>query len=180
MRRFATRLSYANVSATLALCIALGPPTAAAAAQLITGDDVQDGSITGVDIRDHSVARRDVDSRALLPPSLSATHDPITDYQDRAVIVRRPIPRGIWLLLGRFTVTNTGANSDNFGCGFRVAGNLVQSAGASVDAGQRANVNAANVVRVGRTHRGVAVICDTNGTTTLDISKISLRLIKLG
>ncbi|MDX6533678.1 MAG: hypothetical protein QOF68_1422, partial [Gaiellales bacterium] len=57
---------------------------------------------------------------------------------------------------------------------------LVQSAGASVDAGQRANVNAANVVRVGRTHRGVAVICDTNGTTTLDISKISLRLIKLG
>jgi hypothetical protein len=180
MHRLATRLSYANVAATLALCVALAPPVVAGAAALITGRDIQDGTITGADVRDQSIGRPELTDSALLPPRRSASHAPIVDYQDLAAIVRRPIPRGIWLLLGRFTVTNTGASSDSFGCGFRVAGNLVPAAGASVDAGKRANVSAANVVRVSRTHRRVALLCDTNGTTTLDLSNITLTLIRLG
>jgi hypothetical protein len=180
MRRPRTRISYSNVAATLALCVALGPPAAAGAAALITGTDVQDGSITGVDIRDQSIGRRDISGPALLPSRLSATHAPISDYQAGAPIVRLPIPRGIWLLLGRFTVTNTGAGSDSFGCGFHVAGNTVPSAGVSVDVGQQAHASAANVVLIGRAHRAVTVLCNTNGTTTLDLSKISLNMIKLG
>lgn len=46
--------TYANVVATLALVLALGG-TSYAAAGLITGQDIKDGTVTGADVKKHSV-----------------------------------------------------------------------------------------------------------------------------
>jgi hypothetical protein len=57
-KRLRSHLSYANVTATLALFVALGGTSYAALS--ITGRDVQDGSLTGIDIRDGSLATADL------------------------------------------------------------------------------------------------------------------------
>lgn len=49
---------YANVVATLALVVAVGGTSYAAAT--ITGKDVKDGSLTGKDLKQHSVAAADL------------------------------------------------------------------------------------------------------------------------
>jgi hypothetical protein len=54
---------YANVTATLALFVALGGTSYAAAT--ISGSDVQNGSLTGSDIRNESLKSRDVDNGSL-------------------------------------------------------------------------------------------------------------------
>jgi hypothetical protein len=55
LRALARRLSYANVTATFALVIALG---GASYGLVITGGQIKDHSITGRDIRDHSFGSR--------------------------------------------------------------------------------------------------------------------------
>jgi hypothetical protein len=54
---------YANVTATLALFVALGGTSYAAAT--ISGSDVQNGSLTGSDVRNESLKGRDVDNGSL-------------------------------------------------------------------------------------------------------------------
>jgi hypothetical protein len=54
---------YANVTATLALFVALGGTSYAAAT--ISGSDVQNGSLTGSDVRNESLKSRDVDNGSL-------------------------------------------------------------------------------------------------------------------
>jgi len=51
------KITYANVTSTLALMLALGGTSYAAV--LITGRDVKNGSLTGADVRDRSLAARD-------------------------------------------------------------------------------------------------------------------------
>jgi hypothetical protein len=58
MSRIRTRVSYANVVATLALFVALGG--SATAALLITGKQVKNGSLTGVDVKNSSLTGGDV------------------------------------------------------------------------------------------------------------------------
>ena len=58
LSRILTRLSYANVVATLALFLALGG--GAYAAMNVTGADVRDDSLTGRDVRKNSITRKDV------------------------------------------------------------------------------------------------------------------------
>jgi hypothetical protein len=58
LARLRSRLSYANVVATLALFVALGG--SAVAASQITGDQVKDGSLTGDDIKNESIKSKDV------------------------------------------------------------------------------------------------------------------------
>lgn len=58
MSRIRSRLSYANVVASLALFVALGGSSYAAVK--ITGKQVKDGSLTGADIRNGSIAVRDL------------------------------------------------------------------------------------------------------------------------
>jgi hypothetical protein len=55
MTRLLSRLSYANVMATLAFFLAVSGATAGAAA-LVTGADIRDRSITGADVRNHSLS----------------------------------------------------------------------------------------------------------------------------
>ena len=52
------RLTYANVTATVALFVALGGSSYAALT--VTGRDVQDGSLTGKDIRSRSISSVDL------------------------------------------------------------------------------------------------------------------------
>jgi hypothetical protein len=55
--RLRSKLSYANVTATLALFVALGGSSYAAIS--ITGKNVKDGSLTTKDVKDRSLLRRD-------------------------------------------------------------------------------------------------------------------------
>ena len=57
MRTLRTRLSYANVTASLALFIALGGTSYAAVK--ITGSDVKDGSLTSADVKNRSLRAKD-------------------------------------------------------------------------------------------------------------------------
>ncbi len=58
MRRLRSHLSYANVTATLALFVALGGSSYAAIK--VTGKNVKNSSLTGADIRNNSVTGKDV------------------------------------------------------------------------------------------------------------------------
>jgi hypothetical protein len=66
------RLSYAGVTATLALFIAIGGSAAAGAQALITGRDVVDHSLTGVDVANHSLTGADIRAGSLGSDSFSA------------------------------------------------------------------------------------------------------------
>ncbi len=57
------RLTYANTMATIAVVIALGGTSYAAAK--VTGRDVRDGSLTGADLKDSSLQSRDIENRSL-------------------------------------------------------------------------------------------------------------------
>lgn len=57
------KISYANVTSTLALLIALGGTSYAAAT--ITGKDVKDGSLTGKDIKNNSLTGKDIKNGSL-------------------------------------------------------------------------------------------------------------------
>src|SRR3954454_15216087 len=58
-----SRLSYSNVVATLALFVALGGTSYAAAK--LTGKDIKDSSLTGRDVKDKSLTGQDVKDRSL-------------------------------------------------------------------------------------------------------------------
>lgn len=60
LTRVITRLTYANVMATLALFFALGGTAVAGATVLITGADIRDGSITGRDVSNRSLSGSDL------------------------------------------------------------------------------------------------------------------------
>jgi type VI protein secretion system component Hcp len=57
IRTLAARLTYANVTSTVCLFIALGGSAYAAAT--VTGASVRNGTLTGADIKDHSLRSRD-------------------------------------------------------------------------------------------------------------------------
>jgi hypothetical protein len=60
LTRVITRLTYANVMATLAFFFALGGTAVAGATVLITGADIRDGSITGRDVHNRSLSGSDL------------------------------------------------------------------------------------------------------------------------
>jgi hypothetical protein len=57
------RLTYTNVTATIALFVALGGTSYAAAT--ISGRDIRTGTVTGSDLRNESVTGRDIDNSTL-------------------------------------------------------------------------------------------------------------------
>lgn len=69
--KFASRMSYANVVATLALFVALGGSSYAAI--VITGQNVKDNSLTGKDIKNRSLLNEDFKIGALRPGPPGAT-----------------------------------------------------------------------------------------------------------
>ena len=63
LAKLRTRLTYANVVATLALFVALGGSYAAIS---VTGKNVKNGSLTGKDVKNSSLTTSDVKNRSLL------------------------------------------------------------------------------------------------------------------
>jgi hypothetical protein len=63
MPRMRTRATFANVTALLALVVALGG--SATAAVLITGKNVKDGSLSGVDVKNESLLSADIKNGSL-------------------------------------------------------------------------------------------------------------------
>ena len=59
------RLSYASVTATLALLLAVGGTSAVGAQALLTGRNVKDGSLTGADIQNDSLTGADIAAGSL-------------------------------------------------------------------------------------------------------------------
>ena len=68
MAKLRARATYANVTATLALFVALGGVSYAAVT--ITGKNVKNGSLTGADVKNNSLTGRDV--KGLGPSDFSA------------------------------------------------------------------------------------------------------------
>ena len=65
MPRLRTKLTYANVMATIAVFVALGGSSYAALR--ITGQNVKDGSLSGKDVKDQSLTGGDVKNGTLAP-----------------------------------------------------------------------------------------------------------------
>jgi hypothetical protein len=66
------RLSYASVTATLALFIAIGGTTAVGAQALLTGRNVKDESLTGADVQNDSLTAADIKAGSLGSNAFSA------------------------------------------------------------------------------------------------------------
>lgn len=66
------RLTYAGVTSTLALFLAIGGTTAVGAQALLTGSEVQDDSLTGADVQNHSLSSADIRAGSLGSNAFSA------------------------------------------------------------------------------------------------------------
>src|SRR4051794_19771168 len=84
MSRLRSRLTYANVMATVAVFIALGG--SATAAVLITGKNVKDGTLTGKDIKNSSIGSVDVKDGTLLPKDFRGARLPAGPKGDTGTV----------------------------------------------------------------------------------------------
>jgi hypothetical protein len=98
------RLSYANLTATLALFLALGG-TSYAALQ-VTGSNVKNGSLTGSDIKNESLKSGDVDNGSLLAKDFKSGQLPAGPQGPEG-------PQGIQGIQGPAGATNVVARRTN-------------------------------------------------------------------
>jgi hypothetical protein len=83
------RITYTNVTATIALFVALGGTSYAAAT--ISGRDIRNGTMTGADLRNGSVTGRDIDNSTLAGGDFrdaSMTSSDVDDESLRAADVK--------------------------------------------------------------------------------------------
>jgi len=87
---------------------------------------------------------------------------------------------GVYLVSGRVTITNNSGATVNIFCGVRFEGNLVPSAGGSVNDGTTATFQIPYVYTVEDPSSGVQLVCDSCGATTgVSVSDIRLNLFKV-
>jgi hypothetical protein len=173
----------------------------------LTGADIQNNSLTGADVRDGSLGSNAFSSaaRANLRGATGDTGAPgpagpagaqgpagqgvtvttttgpdVTGYQDMDTLAVATLPAaGDYVMFGRITVHNTGANSDNLQCGLFDDNGAFGGGGVSVNAGETATTSVVGAISA--THGGdVTLKCQGNGQTTFDISDITIRLHGLG
>ena len=65
------RLTYSNITSTIAVVVALSGGAVAAASALITGAEVKDGSLSGLDIRNQSLSGLDIKDGSLASSAFS-------------------------------------------------------------------------------------------------------------
>jgi hypothetical protein len=88
---------------------------------------------------------------------------------------------GVYLVSGRVMITNNSGSTVNVGCGVQIEGNLVPSAGGSVNDGASATLQIPYVYTVEDASGGVQLICDSGGAGGgVSVSDIHLNLFKLG
>lgn len=78
------RLSYTNVTATLALFVAFGGTSYAAAT--LDGADVRNGTVTGSDLRSESVTGRDIDNGTLTGSDLKTGSVTTSDLDNGSLL----------------------------------------------------------------------------------------------
>jgi hypothetical protein len=208
--RLLRKLTSAHAIALVALFVALGSTAGAAAVELITGEDIRDGSITGRDVRNHSLRGKDLhrssikarqlrtgsvrsaevrngtlrardfnrtDLPGLTKKTVRAAN--ISNYSDFDPIVSYRTPRaGDFLVLARFSVTNTGPVDEFLNCAFVANGSQFPTAGANTTAGQTTRAISVTVVEVDTPSR-ITFVCAGSGGTTYDIRNIRLRAFRL-
>jgi hypothetical protein len=173
----------------------------------LTGADIQNDSLTGADIRQGSLgsnlfsaaARANLrgatgDDGATGPAGPAGAQGPagqgvtvtvttgpdVAGYADLDTLATAAIPgAGDYVMFGRLTVHNTGANDDNLNCGLFDDNGAFGGGGAGVAAG--ATVTASIVGAISATHASdVTLKCQGNATTTFDISGVTIRVHGLG
>jgi hypothetical protein len=98
------RLTYANVTASLALVMAVTGGGYALASH-IGSNEITDNSIAGVDVRDRSLRERDHDVMDLPSRAFGRFNDgPVFTTNDPADILSLDVPAGNYLLLAKATV----------------------------------------------------------------------------
>ena len=65
------RLTYSNITSTIAVAVALSGGAVATASALITGAEVKDGSLSGLDIRNESLSGLDIKDGSLASSAFS-------------------------------------------------------------------------------------------------------------
>ena len=86
---------------------------------------------------------------------------------------------GVYLVSGRVTITNNSGGTVNIFCGVRFEGNLVPSAGGSVNDGASMTFQIPYVYTVENASGGVQLVCDSGGASTgVSVSDIRLNLFK--
>jgi hypothetical protein len=138
------------------------------------------GSVRSAEVRNGALRARDF-NRADLPGLTRKTvrAPNITNYSDFDPIVRYRTPRaGDFLVVTRFSVTNTGSADEFLNCGYMANGNQFPTAGANTTAGQTTRAFSVNVVEVDASAR-ITFVCAGSGATTYDIRNIRLRAFRL-
>lgn len=138
------------------------------------------GSVGTAEVRNGTLRSRDFDRTDL--PGLTrttVTAPDITDYTDFDPIVSATTERaGDFIVLVRFTVTNTGAADESLNCGFQADGVVFPAAGAQTTAGATTTAYSVTVVEVASAAQ-IDFVCFGGGATSYDISQIRMRVLTL-
>ncbi len=182
MRPFIDRLSYANVMSTLAVFLALtGSAVAAGVPEMITGEQIQDGTITSRDVKDRTLHAYDLRPAARRLLSTHSSAAPIENYQDLDPIARQTLPyKGFYVAFTQFRARNTGASDASLNCGYRVGTNTFGAAGVFAQAGQTSHGFSVTVVAAPKPGMRVRFACQSSGSTTWNLSRIRLTSFRLG
>ena len=171
----------------------------------ITGAQIHNHSLTGTDIRDRSLELADLSVPAVdrlkgatgdpgapgapgpAGPSgatyttLQATAPDVSNLGSLQTILTRPLAgAGVYFVSGRVMITNNSGGTVNIGCGVRMEGNLIPTAGGSVADGAAATFQIPYVFTVEDATGGAELVCDSGGAGTgVSVSDIHLSLFKL-
>jgi hypothetical protein len=112
--------------------------------------------------------------------TIATTAPDVANLGSLQVILDHTLPGpGVYLVSGRVAITNTSGATVNIGCGVRFEGNLVPSAGGSVDDGATVTFQIPFVYTVEDPSSGVQLLCDSGGASTgVSVSDIHLNLFK--
>jgi hypothetical protein len=112
--------------------------------------------------------------------TIAATAPDVANLGSAQTILDHSLPgAGVYLVSGRVTISNTSGATVNIFCGVRFEGNLVPSAGGSVNDGATMTFQIPYVYTVEDPSGGVQLVCDSGGAATgVDVSDIRLNLFK--
>jgi hypothetical protein len=112
--------------------------------------------------------------------TIRATAPDVTDLGSLQTILTGQLAgAGVYLVSGRVRITNNSGSTVNIGCGVQIEGNLVPSAGGSVNDGASLTLQIPYVYTVEDASGGVQLICDSGGAATgVSVTDIHLNLFK--
>jgi hypothetical protein len=171
------RFTYANVTATLALVMAVTGGGYALASH-IGSSEITDNSLGGVDIRDRSLRERDHDVMDLPSRAFGVFNDgPVTTTNDPAEILSMDVPAGNYLLLAKATVF---VSQVEFDCRL-VAGGDFDEAELGNISGQGREVLTLTLLHSSPTPFTASLQCpDNDASTGYQITDLKLNAIRVG